>query len=216
MILYKGGQWFADLGVERSGGEKLFSVSGHVNKPGNYEVPMGIPFKDLLAMAGGVRSGRRIKAVIPGGSSVAVVPGDKMLELTMDFTTLNKNGTHLGSGAVVVMDDSTDMVKVLQRLSRFYHMESCGQCTPCREGTGWLYRMLTRMLAGKGRLEDIERLSSVATKIEGRTICALGDAAAVPVQSFIRHFRPEFEHYVQHGCSMLTDKAAKPAMREVA
>jgi NADH-quinone oxidoreductase subunit F len=208
VILRNGGGWFADLGVKNSGGEKLFSVSGHVNKPGNYEVPMGMPFRELLELAGGVRKGHRLKAVIPGGSSVPVVPGDDMLELTMDYDSIMKAGSYLGSGAVMVMDETTDMVKVLQRISRFYYSESCGQCTPCREGTGWLYRMLTRMVAGKGRPEDITRLEDVAHKIEGRTICALGEAAAMPVWSFIKHFRPEFEHYVTHGHSMLSVPAA--------
>lgn len=207
-IIRNGGQWFADLGTARAGGEKIFSVSGHVNKPGNYEVPMGLPFKELLDLAGGVRKGHQLKAVIPGGSSVPVVPAEIMLQADMDFNSVSKAGSMLGSGAVMVMDDSTDMVKVLHRISRFYHMESCGQCTPCREGTGWLYRMLSRMLAGKGRMEDIDRLAGVATKIEGRTICALGDAAAMPVASFIKHFRPEFEHYVEHGRSMVSATSA--------
>ena len=207
-IIRNSGQWFADLGVKNSGGEKLFSVSGHVNNPGNFEIPMGLPFAELLAMAGGVRHGNQLKAVIPGGSSVPVVPGDTMMELNMDFDSIQKAGSYLGSGAVIVMDETTDMVKVLQRISRFYFSESCGQCTPCREGTGWLYRLLSRIIEGKGRMEDIDRLESVSQKIEGRTICALGDAAAMPVWSFIRHFRPEFEHYVQHGRSMVREGAA--------
>ena len=202
-IIRNGGEWFAKLGVETAGGEKLFSMSGHLERPGNYEVPMGIPFKDLLEMAGGVRGGRKLKAVIPGGSSVPVVPGDIMLQATMDYDGVVKAGSMLGSGAVMVMDDTTDMVKVLQRISRFYFSESCGQCTPCREGTGWLYRMLTRIVEGKGRPEDLEKLDDVASKIEGRTICALGDAAAMPVRSFVKHFRHEFEYYIEHGRSMV-------------
>ncbi|WP_020396156.1 NADH-quinone oxidoreductase subunit NuoF [Thiolinea disciformis] len=202
-ILRNGGKWFAELGVANSGGEKLFSMSGHLNKPGNFEIPMGTPFRELLEMAGGVRAGRRLKAVIPGGSSVPVLPGDVMLGLNMDYDSIFKAGSFLGSGAVIVMDETTDMVKVLQRISRFYNAESCGQCTPCREGTGWLYRMLTRIVEGKGRMEDIDRLENVSHKIEGRTICALGEAAAMPVWSFIKHFRPEFEHYVKHGRSMV-------------
>ncbi|CAA6827111.1 MAG: NADH-ubiquinone oxidoreductase chain F (EC, partial [uncultured Thiotrichaceae bacterium] len=208
IILRNGSRWFADLGVKNSGGEKLFSVSGHVNKPGNYEVPMGMSFAELLDLAGGVRKGHKLKAVIPGGSSVPVVPGETMMTLNMDYDSIMKAGSYLGSGAVVVMDETTDMVKVLQRISQFYYSESCGQCTPCREGTGWLYRMLTRMVAGKGRQEDITRLEDVAHKIEGRTICALGEAAAMPVWSFIKHFRPEFEYYVEHGHSMVSAKAA--------
>lgn len=207
VIMAKGAEWFAGLGVEKSGGEKLFSVSGHVNKPGNYEVPLGTPFSALLEMAGGVRGGRRLKAVIPGGSSVPVVPGEVMLKTNMDYDSIIKAGSMLGSGAVIVMDETTDMVKVLQRISRFYYSESCGQCTPCREGTGWLYRMLTRIVEGKGRPEDLERLDEVASKIEGRTICALGDAAAMPVRSFLRHFRHEFEYYIQHGRSMVAAAA---------
>ena len=198
-ILRKGPEWFAGLGPANSGGTVIFSVSGHVEKPGNFEVPLGIPFKDLLEIAGGVRGGRKLKAVIPGGSSVPVVPGDVMLAANMDYDSLKKAGSAIGSAAVIVMDDTTDMVRVLERLSRFYYMESCGQCTPCREGTGWLNRTLKRILAGQGRKEDVDMLVSVANNIEGHTICALGDAAAWPVQSFIKHFRHEFEHYVEHG-----------------
>ncbi|WP_019626313.1 NADH-quinone oxidoreductase subunit NuoF [Thioalkalivibrio sp. ALJT] len=206
-IIRNGGQWFADLGVPKSGGEKLFSVSGHVNKPGNFEIPLGTPFKDLLDMAGGVLNGRKLKAVIPGGSSVPVVPGDVMLKANMDFDSIAHAGSMLGSGAVIVMDETADMVKALQRISRFYFSESCGQCTPCREGTGWLYRMLTRIVEGQGRPEDLERLDDVASKIEGHTICALGDAAAMPVRSFVKHFRHEFEYYIQHGRSPVADAA---------
>ena len=198
-ILRKGPEWFAGLGPQNSGGTVIFSVSGHVEKPGNFELPMGVPFRDLLAMAGGVLGGRKLKAVIPGGSSVPVVPGEVMLELNMDYDSLRKAGSAIGSAAVIVMDETTDMVRVLERLSRFYHMESCGQCTPCREGTGWLNRTLKRIVAGQGRREDIDMLVSVANNIEGHTICALGDAAAWPVQSFVKHFRHEFEHYVEHG-----------------
>lgn len=206
-IIRNGGEWFAALGVPKSGGEKLFSVSGHVNKPGNFEVPLGMPFKELLELAGGVLDGRRLKAVIPGGSSVPVVPGDIMMQANMDYDSIAKAGSMLGSGAVIVMDETTDMVRVLQRISRFYFSESCGQCTPCREGTGWLYRMLTRIVEGRGRPEDLERLDDVASKIEGRTICALGDAAAMPVRSFIKHYRHEFEHYIQHGKSAVAKAA---------
>ena len=203
IIMRKGAEWFSALGVEKSGGTKCFSVSGHVNRPGNFEVPLGMPFSELLELAGGIRTGHTLKAVIPGGSSVPVVPGEVMMGVSMDYESIAQAGSLLGSGAVVVMDDTTDMVKVLQRISRFYFSESCGQCTPCREGTGWLYRMLCRIVEGKGQLEDIEKLDDVARKIEGRTICALGDAAAMPVRSFIRHYRAEFEHYIEHGRSML-------------
>ncbi len=210
-IMRNGGQWFADLGIPNSGGVKLFSVSGHVNKPGNFEISMGTPFSELLEMAGGVRDGKKLKAVIPGGSSVPVVPGEIMMQANMDYDSIVAAGSMLGSGAVIVMDETTDMVEALRRISRFYFSESCGQCTPCREGTGWLYRMLTRIVEGKGSMEDLDKLDDVASKIEGRTICALGDAAAMPVRSFVKHFRHEFEHYIEHGKSMVegaTNKAA--------
>ncbi len=192
-IIRNGAEWFSRIGVENSGGTKIYSVSGHVNRPGNYEVPMGIPFRDLLAMAGGVRDGRTLKAVIPGGSSVPVVPAEAIMECTMDYDGLSQVGSALGAGSVIVMDETTCMVEVLERISYFYFVESCGQCTPCREGTGWLYRMIRRIRTGEGTHEDLDRLKSVADRIEGRTICALGDAAAWPVQSFLKHFRHEFE-----------------------
>ena len=198
-ILRKGPEWFAGLGVKNAGGTNIFSVSGHVAKPGNYELPMGIPFKDLLALAGGVWKGRKLKAVIPGGSSVPVVPAETILQANMDYDSMRTAGSSVGSAAVIVMDETTCMVSVLERLSRFYMSESCGQCTPCREGTGWLNRMLKRILAGQGRAEDITLLVEVANRIEGHTICALGDAAAWPVQSFIKHYRHEFEYMVEHG-----------------
>ena len=203
-IIRNGPEWFANLGIPNNGGVKLFSVSGHVNKPSNFEINMGTPFKDLLAMAGGVKDGRKLKAVIPGGSSVPVLTGEMMMECTMDYDSITKAGSMLGSGAVVIMDETTDMVKALRRISRFYFSESCGQCTPCREGTGWLYRVLCRIVDGKGRSEDIELLEEVSHKIEGRTICALGDAAAMPVWSFIKHFRHEFQYYVDHKRSILS------------
>ena len=205
-IVREGAEWFKAFGVENSGGTKCFSVSGHVNNPGNFEVNMGMPFKELLELAGGVKDGRKLKAVIPGGSSVPVVPADMMMDATMDYDGITKVGSMLGSGALIVMDETTDMVKVLQRLSRFYFSESCGQCTPCREGTGWLYRMLCRIVEGKGEMADLDRLDDVAAKIEGRTICALGDAAAMPVRSFVKHYREEFEYYIEHKCSMVGQK----------
>jgi len=204
-ILRNGAKWFLDLGVEGSGGTGIFSVSGHVEKPGNYEVPLGIPFKELLEIAGGVREGRKLKAVIPGGSSVPVLSAEMVMDLTMDFDTLRDAKSGLGTGAMIVMDETTCMVNVLRRISRFYFAESCGQCTPCREGTGWLYRVLSRILEGHGRSEDIDMLVDVANKIEGHTICALGDAAAWPVQSFIRNFRHEFEFMVNNGGRSLVD-----------
>ncbi|MEO6080817.1 MAG: NADH-quinone oxidoreductase subunit NuoF [Steroidobacteraceae bacterium] len=198
-ILRKGAAWFAGLGVPNAGGTVIFSVSGHVAKPGNFEVPLGIPFADLLEIAGGMQGGRKIKAVIPGGSSCPVVPGEIIMKTNMDYDALKAAGSSVGSAAVIVMDETTCMVKVLERLSRFYMSESCGQCTPCREGTGWLNRMLKRILAGQGNRGDIDLLVQVANKIEGHTICGLGDAAAWPVQSFVKHFRHEFEYMVDHG-----------------
>ncbi len=206
-IIQHGGQQFLELGVPNSGGTKLFSVSGHVEKPGNYEIGMGTPFPQLLEMAGGIWKGRKLKAVIPGGSSVPVVPADIMMQCTMDYDSISKvGGSMLGAGSVIVMDETTDMVKALQRLSYFYYEESCGQCTPCREGTGWLWRVVRRIAEGKGRMEDLDLLTDVSQNISGRTICALGDAAATPVLSFVKHFRPEFEYYIQHGKSMVTGK----------
>lgn len=204
-IVRKGAAWFAGAGVEKSGGTKCFSVSGHVNKPGNFEISMGTPFTDLLDMAGGVLEGRGLKAVIPGGSSVPVVPGEIMLETSMDYDSLQKAGSALGSGAVIVMDETTCMVRMLRRIARFYYSESCGQCTPCREGTGWLYRMLCRIIDGKGQEEDMDKLVDVANKIEGRTICALGDAAAWPVQSFLKHYRHEFEYMIENNGRSIVD-----------
>ena len=198
-IMRKGAEWFAGLGPTNSGGTVIFSVTGHVAKAGNFEVPLGIPFADLLELAGGMQGGRKLKAVIPGGSSTPVVPGEVMMRTNMDYDSVRAAGSAIGSAAVIVMDETTCMVKVLERLSRFYMSESCGQCTPCREGTGWLNRMLVRILAGQGRREDIGMLVEVANKIEGHTICALGDAAAWPVQSFIKHFRHEFEYMIDHG-----------------
>ncbi|PZN34210.1 MAG: NADH-quinone oxidoreductase subunit F [Proteobacteria bacterium] len=202
-ILRKGAKWFAELGVPNSGGTLIFSVSGHVEKPQNIELPLGIPFKDLLALCGGMRGGRKLKAVIPGGSSVPVVPGDVMMDVTLDYDGLRKVGSALGTGAMIIMDETTCMVRVLERISRFYYAESCGQCTPCREGTGWMNRVLKRILAGEGRKADLDMLVDVANKIEGHTICAFGDAAAWPVQSFIKHFRHEFEYMIEHGHSIV-------------
>ena len=184
------------MGVEKSGGTKIFSVSGHVEKPGNYEVPIGTPFSELLAMAGGVWKGRQLKAVIPGGSSMPVLPAETMLSLNMDYDSIMKAGSMLGSGAVIVMDETTCMVKACWRIAKFYRHESCGQCTPCREGTGWMFSILDRMVQGKAVVADLDRLLNVANSIEGRTICAFGEAAAWPMQGFLRHFRDEFERFI--------------------
>ena len=192
-IMQEGAEWFVGLGPENNAGTKVFSVSGHVNRPGNYEVPLGMPFRELLEMAGGMLNGSKLKAVIPGGSSVPVLPAELIMDCNMDYDSLQNAGSLLGAGSVIVMDESTCMVQMLERIAYFYWEESCGQCTPCREGTGWLYRMLNRIRRGAARMEEIDQLVDVANRIEGRTICALGDAAAWPVQSFIKHFRHEFE-----------------------
>jgi NADH-quinone oxidoreductase subunit F len=211
-ILRKGPQWFAGLGVANSGGTAIFSVSGHVKRPGNYELPLGISFNELIdEVCGGIRDGRSLKAVIPGGSSVPVVPGALMRGATMDYDGLKKVGSSLGTGAVIVMDDSTCMVKVLERLSRFYMAESCGQCTPCREGTGWMNRLICRILAGQGKVADLDLLLDVANRIEGHTICALGDAAAWPIQSFMKHYRHEFEYMIEHGGRSVVNDSTKAA-----
>jgi NADH-quinone oxidoreductase subunit F len=197
-IVRNGGEAFLALGRPNNGGTKLFSVTGHVNRPGNYEVRLGTPFATLLEMAGGVKKGRKLKAVIPGGSSMPVLPAEVMMKTDMDYDSIAKAGSMLGSGAVIVMDDSTCMVRALERLSYFYFEESCGQCTPCREGTGWLYRVVRRIEEGQGRMEDLALLDEVSDNIAGRTICALGDAAALPVKSFIKHFRDEFVFHIQN------------------
>jgi NADH-quinone oxidoreductase subunit F len=197
-IINRGADACLELGRPNNGGTKIFSISGDVTSPGNFEIPLGTPFAKLLELAGGMRDGKKIKAVIPGGSSMPVLPGDIMMGTDMDYDSIAKAGSMLGSGAVIVMDETRCMVRCLERLSYFYFEESCGQCTPCREGTGWLYRMVHRIEHGQGRMEDLEVLNSVADNIAGRTICALGDAAALPVKSFIKHFRSEFEHHIHN------------------
>ena len=197
-IIRNGGDKFLEIGRPNNGGTKLFSVSGDVEKPGNYEVPLGTPFAKLLELAGGMRGGKKIKAVIPGGSSMPVLTGEVMMHTDMDYDSIAKAGSMLGSGAVIVMDETRCMVKSLLRLSYFYFEESCGQCTPCREGTGWLYRVVHRIEHGQGRPEDLDMLNSVADNIQGRTICALGDAAAMPVRAFIKNYRDEFEYHIEH------------------
>jgi NADH-quinone oxidoreductase subunit F len=202
-IILNGGQAFLELGKPNNGGTKLFSVSGHVERPGNFEVPLGLPFAKLLELAGGMRGGKKLKAVIPGGSSMPVLPAEIMLQTDMDYDSIAKGGSMLGSGAVIVMDEDTCMVRALERLSYFYFEESCGQCTPCREGTGWLYRVVHRIEAGEGKPGDLDLLANVADNIAGRTICALGDAAALPVKSFIQHFRSEFEYHIANKCCLV-------------
>lgn len=213
VILEKGGKWFLKLGKENNGGTKIFSVSGHVNKPGNYEIGLGTPFKDLLEMAGGMKDGKKLKAVIPGGSSAPVLPADVMMDITMDYDAIGKAGSMLGSGAVIIMDEDTDMVEVLGRIAHFYYEESCGQCTPCREGTGWMSRMIHRIANGQGKESDLKDLDEIAGNIMGRTICALGDAAAMPVQSFIKHFKDEFEEKIKQAVAT-QEQTAKHAVNE--
>ncbi len=210
-IMRNGAEWFLELGKPNNGGPKVFSVSGHVARPGNFEIPLGTPFAELLEMAGGVRNGHALKGVIPGGSSMPILPADVMMDITMDYDALQKAGSGLGSGAVIVMDETTCMVAACRRIARFYYAESCGQCTPCREGTGWMYRVLERIESGKGRMEDIGLLESAAGQIEGHTICAFGEAAAWPVQGFLRQFRHEFEYFVEHGRSIVSEKMGTAA-----
>ena len=202
-IIRNGGPAYLACGKPNNGGTKIFSVSGDVELPGNYEVPMGTSFATLLELAGGVRGGGKLKAVIPGGSSAPVLPASIMMDITMDYDAIAKAGSMLGSGAVIVLDDSRCMVKSLQRLSAFYMHESCGQCTPCREGTGWLWRIVDRLENGQGKVADMDLLDSVAENIMGRTICALGDASAMPVRGMLKHFRPEFEHHITHKTCMV-------------
>lgn len=206
-IISKGGDWFLHLGKPNNGGTKIFSVTGHVQRPGNYEVPMGTPFKDLLAMAGGLFPERKLKAVIPGGTSTPMVAGEVMMDTTMDYDAISKAGSALGAGSVIVMDDSVCMVKTVERIARFYMHESCGQCTPCREGMGWLWRVMHRIEHGQGREEDLQLLLDVGARIEGRTICALADGGVAPVVSSIRLFRSEYEYHIQHKRCLVTTGA---------
>lgn len=203
-VLAIGAEAYLKLGKPNNGGTKIFSVSGDVTYPGNYEVPLGTPFAELLKLAGGMRNGKQLKAVIPGGSSAPVLPGKIMMDITMDYDAISKAGSMLGSGAVIVMDETRCMVRSLLRLSYFYHEESCGQCTPCREGTGWLWRIVNRIEHGQGRPEDLDLLKDVAGNIQGRTICALGDAAAMPVQGMLKHYMDEFAYHVEHKHCMVS------------
>ncbi len=192
-ILRRGAEWFASLGKENNTGSKLFCISGHVNKPCNVEEEMGIPLRELIEEhAGGIRGGwDNLKAIIPGGSSVPMIPKDVCETVTMDFDSLREAGSGLGTGGIIVMDQSTDIIFAIARLSKFYMHESCGQCTPCREGTGWMWRVMMRLVRGEARVEEIDELLDVTKQVEGHTICALGDAAAWPIQGLIRHFRDE-------------------------
>jgi NADH-quinone oxidoreductase subunit F len=197
-ILRRGGAWFAGLGRPKNSGTKLFCISGHVNRPCNVEEELGVPLRDIIERhAGGVRGGwDNLLAVIPGGSSVPVIPKSICDTVLMDYDSLREVKSGLGTAAVIVMDKSTDIIKAIALLSKFYKHESCGQCTPCREGTGWMMRVMNRMVEGRAELEEIDMLEQVTRQIEGHTICALGDAAAWPIQGLIRHFRPEMEERI--------------------
>ena len=215
-IINNGGQKYLECGKPNNGGTKIFSVVGDVNMPGNFEIPLGTPFSKLLELAGGVKGGA-LKAVIPGGSSAPVLPANVMMDTTMDYDAIAKAGSMLGSGAVIVMNDTRCMVRSLLRLSYFYQHESCGQCTPCREGTGWLWRVIDRIEKGQGRADDLALLDSVAFNIKGRTICALGDAAAMPVEGMLKHFRDEFAYHIEHKhCMVGAGAHAHAHGREVA
>ncbi len=198
-ILRRGAEWFAALGKPNNSGTKLFCISGHVNKPCTIEEEMGIPLKELIEKhAGGVRGGwSNLKAIIPGGSSVPLLPKAMCDDITMDFDALRNAGSGLGTGGVIVMDNSTDIIYAIARLSKFYMHESCGQCTPCREGTGWMWRVMMRLVRGEAKVEEIDQLLDVTKQVEGHTICALGDAAAWPIQGLIRHFRHEIEERIR-------------------
>jgi NADH-quinone oxidoreductase subunit F len=202
-ILKNGDEWYKNLGLNDSIGVKMFCMSGHLNRPDVIEAPLGIPFSELLNQCGGVLDNKKLKAVIPGGSSVPVVKGKDIINIPMDYESLMSIGTMLGSGGIIVMDESTCMVSVLERISRFYYAESCGQCTPCREGTGWLYKTLVKIRSGRGTQSDLDLLNRIANQIEGHCICALGDAAAMPVISFLKNFWNEFEYYVDKKQSMV-------------
>jgi len=208
-IIRDGAAAYRKNGTEKSPGTKLFSVSGNVVKPGNYEVPLGMSLNDLInKVCGGMKPGRKLKAVIPGGSSAPVLTAEEAMKVNMDYESLAGAGTMLGSGAVIVLDDSNCMVDMLNVLMHFYHHESCGQCTPCREGTGWLNKLTHSILDGHGKPSDIDLIKRVAEHMMGRTICALSDAAALPAISFVSKFRPEFEYYVKEGRSMVTGAGA--------
>jgi NADH-quinone oxidoreductase subunit F len=210
-ILRRGADWFSGLGKENNTGTKLFCISGHVNRPCNVEEEMGIPLRELIEKhAGGVRGGwDNLLAVIPGGSSTPLMPQSVCNTMTMDFDALKEAGTGLGTAGVIVMDKSTDVVKAIARLSYFYKHESCGQCTPCREGTGWMWRMMERLVRGDAEIHEIETLEQVTRQVEGHTICALGDAAAWPIQGLIKHFRPEIERRITAHRTAVAVEAAE-------
>ncbi|MGH7858342.1 MAG: NADH-ubiquinone oxidoreductase-F iron-sulfur binding region domain-containing protein, partial [Candidatus Binatia bacterium] len=210
-IVLRGPEWFKSIGPEKGPGPKLYCVSGHVERPGTYELPSGTPLREILyTHAGGIWRGRKLKAVIPGGSSVPVFTADE-IDVAMDFDSVAKAGSLLGSAGIIVMDDTTCMVRTLEVIARFYHHESCGQCTPCREGTGWLHKVCRRLEEGEGREEDLELLLNVSENMMGNTVCVLADAAAMPTISFVKKFRDEFvEHVRIGGCPLRARTAQEP------
>ena len=217
-LLNNGLEWYRAMGTERSTGTKIFSVSGHVNRPGNYEIIMGTPLGELIEIAGGVRTGHQLKAVIPGGSSMPMLPAEQALDCNMDFESLQAHGTLLGSGGFMVFDETTDIVQVCEVIARFYKNESCGKCVPCRIGTDWIHRVLCRITSGQGRSEDIEMLRSACISLGGermmdsRSFCPLGDAAAWPIiWGGMKHFLPEFEYWIEHGKSPVGRERGYPA-----
>ncbi len=193
VILAKGSEWYTGLGINKNKGCKIFSISGHVNKPGNYEVPLGIHFAELLALAGGMRGNKKLKAVIPGGVSTPILPADIIMNLAMDYGSLRQVGSELGTGSVIIMDEDTCMVQILARILRFYFHESCGKCTPCREGVGWVARILNRILYTKGNVDDLKLLTEVIEKISTNSLCALGSSVPIVVAGFLKYFSGEFE-----------------------
>jgi NADH-quinone oxidoreductase subunit F len=211
-IMLKGGQWFADVGCERNGGSRLFALSGCVKKPGVYELPMGTPLRELIyEHGGGILEDRALKAIIPGGTSAAVLSADEV-DIPMDFDSLAQAKSMLGSGAVIVMDESVCMVEALQNIEHFFAHESCGQCTPCREGTSWVYRILTRIVEGGGSPSDLDTLRGLAQNMSGTSICALCEGAAMPLGSFLEKFSEEFEYYVEHKRSLVEDMRKDSAL----
>ena len=213
-ILRRGAAWFAGFGREKNEGTKLFQISGHVNKPATFEEAMGISFEEMIEKhCGGIRGGwDNLLAVIPGGSSVPLVPAAQIMDAPMDFDGLRELGSGLGTAAVIVMDKSTDVVRAISRISYFYKHESCGQCTPCREGTGWMWRMMERLREGDADVAEIDKLLDVTKQVEGHTICALGDAAAWPIQGLIKNFRPEMEKRIDQYTYNSDSEGAVPSI----
>ena len=208
LILANGGAWYAGMGTERSKGTKIISVSGHVNRPGNYEIELGTPMEELLALAGGVRG--KLKAIIPGGSSVPIMTSEMCKGVNMDYESLQQAGSMLGSGGFMAFNDTTDIVQLMRRTAEFYAHESCGKCTPCREGTRWIQKIMDRIVTGGGLPTDIDLLLSICDQVDGRSFCALGDAAVWPIRASIKQFRQEYEHWIEHKCSLVGPNSVPP------